>query len=99
MPAANSETASLETTKSDPDAVIVRLHDLEEQMARVGTKVDQLHTEEKKHYDSLRRGLKRISIKERRAGLPEAVLTNANGDYPCCICNYCLKGLFFTNYC
>jgi hypothetical protein len=87
----NAETASLETTKSDADAVILRLHDLEAQMQRVGSKVDQLHTEEKKHYDSLRRGLRRISVREKQS--IEVPVPNANGDFPCCICNYCLEGM------
>jgi len=36
------------------------LGDLEEKMQLVEEKVDQIQTEEKKHYDSLRRGLKRL---------------------------------------
>jgi hypothetical protein len=79
---------SIATDESDAERVMSMLGDLEEKMQFVGDKVDQIQLEEKKHYESLRRGLKRLSKEDKSNGSTES---NANGDYPCCICNYCLK--------
>jgi hypothetical protein len=78
---------SIVTEQSDADMVLSILGELEEKMQFVGDKVDQIQLEEKKHYESLRRGLRRL--KEDK--LTGSVGPNADGDYPCCICNYCLK--------
>ena len=65
-------------------------------------KFDQIQLDERKHYDSLRRGLKRIK-EDKPAPMavdllepePVAPETQANfRTYPCCICNYCLKRTF-----
>lgn len=78
---------SIVTEHSDADMVLSILGELEEKMQFMGDKVDQMQLEEKKHYESLRRGLRRLKD-DKPAG---SVGPNANGDYPCCICNYCLK--------
>jgi hypothetical protein len=81
---------SVLTEHSDADMVLSILGELEEKMQFVGDKVDQIQLEEKKHYESLRRGLRRL--KEDKPIAP--VGPNANGVYPCCICNYCLKSTY-----
>jgi len=78
---------SVASEQSDADMVLSILGELEEKMQFMGDKVDQIQLEEKKHYESLRRGLRRLK-EDKPLG---SVEPNANGDYPCCICNYCLK--------
>ena len=89
---------SIATDESEAERVLSMLGGLEEKMQSFGTKVDQIQVEEKKHYESLRRGLKRVLHPESKVA--GAIAPNANGDYPCCICNYCLKrtiSLYHTN--
>ena len=81
---------SIATEESDAERVISMLGDLESKMQFVGTKVDQIQVEEKKHYESLRRGLKRLKD-PKLAGSTEP---NSKGEYPCCICNYCLTRIY-----
>jgi rubrerythrin len=69
-------------------------------MQAMDEKVDKIQVDDKKHYDSLRRGLKRLKDdkKEDKVPLPieplvdvPTIANKADGVYPCCICNYCLK--------
>jgi hypothetical protein len=96
--------STTETEKSDAEMVLSMLGELEEKMQLMGDKVDQIHVEEKKHYDSLRRGLKRLKEDKSTGttytiepvGAPseeKPMMTGLNyrGEHPCCICNYCLK--------
>jgi rubrerythrin len=87
------------TEKTDAEMVLSILTALEEKMQTMDEKVEQMKVDDKKHYDSLRRGLKRLKDNKPEdktdptlAGQDPAILANgANGVYPCCICNYCLK--------
>jgi hypothetical protein len=78
--------------KTDAEIVLSMLGELEEKMQVMGVKVDQFQSEEKKHYENLRRGLKRLKDDKQdgSTGL------NEDGDSPCCICNYCLKCTFLS---
>ena len=93
-----------ETERTDSEMVMSILGELEEKMQLMGDKVDKIHVEEKKHYESLRRGLKRLKEDKSNAstftiepaGAPSEdrpMMTGFNyrEDHPCCICNYCLK--------
>ena len=96
--------STTETEKTDAEMVLSILGELEDKMQLMGDKVDQIHVEEKKHYESLRRGLKRLK-EDKPAGStlsaepvgapsedrPMMAGLNYRGDHPCCICNYCLK--------
>jgi rubrerythrin len=87
------------TEKTDAEMVLSILNALEEKMQTMDEKVDQMKVDDKKHYDSLRRGLKRLKdnkaedkVDPTLAGQDPAILANrADSVYPCCICNYCLK--------
>jgi hypothetical protein len=46
--------------KSDAEMVLAILSNLEEKLQVMDDKVDKLQIDDKKHYDSLRRGLKRL---------------------------------------
>jgi Zinc finger, ZZ type len=84
----------LETQKID--VVVSMLRGIEEKVGDMLGKVDEAQSEEKKHYESLRRGLKRV--KEAMVdGKPDDVSEETKVDdpseksAPLCICNYCLK--------
>lgn len=88
--------SKVDTEKTDAEMVLEMLGELETKMQGIGTRMDQMQLEEKKHYESIRRGLKRLkedkSMEERSEDLRAYVAApNANGEYPCCICNFCLK--------
>jgi len=88
--------AKVETEKTDAEMVLEMLGELETKMQSIGSRMDQMQLEEKKHYESIRRGLKRLkedkNMEEKSEDLRAYVAApNANGEYPCCICNFCLK--------
>lgn len=93
-------TASILTEDSEAERVMSMLGDLEEKMQFVGDKVDKIQFEEKKHYESLRRGLKRLKDDKPNGSteLNDSTEPNGKGDYPCCICNYCLKRIWSSFY-
>lgn len=98
-----SSDISVNTEKTDAEIVLSMLSNLEEKLHSMDEKFDQIQLDEKKHYDSLRRGLKRIKEDKPEKPVYEAVdfleplpdlkttPSQMNGQYPCCICNYCLK--------
>ena len=59
-PVSPTTQSTTETEKTDAEMVLGMLGELEEKMQLMGEKVDQIQNEEKRHYDSLRRGLKRL---------------------------------------
>ena len=77
------------TEKTDSQMVLSLLNDLGTKMQTVDEKVEQIQLDEKKYYESLRRGLKRLK-EDKLTGYTSAP-PDEKGDYPCCICNYCLK--------
>jgi len=92
-----------EEEKSDAEIVMSMVSGLKDAMSLMLDKVDQFKGEEKKHYDSLRRGLKRL--KEEKTSTVSA-FQSVNGDLaakpgeagaPYCICNYCLKRTFLLD--
>jgi hypothetical protein len=96
----NNPLPPAKTEETDAEIVLSLLNELQEKMAKMGDKVDQIHIEEKKHYESLRRGLKRL--KDERpptVTMPEIDYYAQNIVFPSlpkplCICNYCLKRIF-----
>jgi hypothetical protein len=97
MRAINNPLPPTKTEETDAEIVLSLLNELQEKMANMGDKVDQIHIEEKKHYESLRRGLKRIKDeKPPTVTMPEIdycpqKIVFAGLPKPLCICNYCLK--------
>lgn len=97
-----SSGVSVNTEKTDAEMVLSILNSLEEKMNSMDDKFDQIQLDGRKHYDSLRRGLKRIKedkpapaavdLVEPQPVVPVAPVNTRN--YPCCICNYCLKRIF-----
>lgn len=87
-------TGSSAKDKTEAEVVLSMLGELEEKMQVMGVKVDQFQSEEKRHYESLRRGLKRL--KDEKEG--SSADPNEDGDSPCCICNYCLKCIFLCDF-
>jgi hypothetical protein len=86
-----------QTEETDAEQVLSLLGMLQEKMQTMGDKVDQIHVEEKKHYESLRRGLKRIKEEKVTSPPVSAPTYTKPADHPdhlqpYCICNYCLKG-------
>jgi hypothetical protein len=86
-----------QTEETDAEQVLSLLGMLQEKMQTMGDKVDQIHVEEKKHYESLRRGLKRIKDEKVTSPPVSASTYTKPADLPdhlqpYCICNYCLKG-------
>ena len=89
------------TEKTDAEMVLSILNALEEKMHAMDEKVDKMKVDDKKHYDSLRRGLKRLKDNKAEDNVPliaieptlaaPTLANRADGVYPCCICNYCLK--------
>jgi len=97
-----SSQASINTEKTDAEMVFSMLSSLEDKLHSMDEKFDQIQLDEKKHYDSLRRGLRRVK-EDKPAPQPADLINptdlavmekNVNGQYPCCICNYCLKRTF-----
>jgi hypothetical protein len=90
--------------KSEAEIVMAMVTALKETMTTMLDKVDKLQGQEKKHYDSLRRGLKRIK-EGTSEGVPQVSspttedvfiklpteVVSSDTPSPCCICNYCLK--------
>jgi len=69
MPRPNATTAADRLSIStDASEVLDMLGDLGDKVVQMGFKVDQMQLEEKKHYYSLRRGLKRLKDKEDKPG-------------------------------
>jgi hypothetical protein len=94
-----TETTGAE--KTDAEMVLSLLHELKSQVGAMSEGLKKMGEKEKKHYESVRRGLKRIKDEEstKPIAAPEPVRTiepvcpHTPGTSPCCICNYCLKGL------
>ena len=65
MPRPNATTTvDRLSISTDASEVLDMLGDLGDKVVQMGYKVDQMQVEEKKHYESLRRGLKRLKDKE-----------------------------------
>jgi len=106
LAAARAE-ASQETEKSDAEKVLSMLDTLEKKITGMGDRFDDLKIQGDllkdqgmKSHMSLRRRLKVLMERSGVSSSEDANLdagshinmeTNDTGDYPCCICNYCLK--------
>jgi len=103
-----SETSSGD--KTDANAVMSFLSGLDAKMLVVADKLREMQLDERKHYDSVRRGLKRLKEdkdwdkedKDRKKSLTDDnnasdVPTDTNS-VPLCICNYCLKRTSFFGW-
>jgi hypothetical protein len=86
------------TEKTDAEMVLSMLNTLEGKMLNMENKVDLIHSDETKHYESLRRGLRRIKdAKADAVTSSEPVVADKkveDGTFPYCICNYCLSGIY-----
>jgi hypothetical protein len=111
MPRPNG-AADRSSIASDASEVLNMLGELGDKVLEMDEKVEMMRGEEKKHYESLRRGLKRLKEEKPVApgspdvssvqrgmdalSISEPQVANENGDAPYCICNYCIQRMFLV---